>query len=82
MPPDNVALRTSITMIRRPGVTVGYGELVRGTYENRLPRLVVEVPSPSTSNVDRFKKLDGYRRHPTLRYILPLETSFPQRRVV
>ena len=74
---DDVALRTSITTIRRPDVTVECGALVRDTYENRSPRLVVEVLSPSTSSIDRFKKLEEYRRHPTLRYILLVETRFP-----
>lgn len=74
---DDVALRTSIATIRRPDVTVECGELVRDTYENRAPRLVVEVLSPSTTNIDRFRKLDEYRRHPSLAYILLVETRFP-----
>ncbi|HEX8418064.1 MAG TPA: Uma2 family endonuclease, partial [Methylobacterium sp.] len=44
--------------------------------ENRAPRLVVEVLSPSTSSIDRFR-LDEYRRHPKLRDILLVETRFP-----
>lgn len=47
------------------------------TYENRSPRLVVEVLSPSTTNIDRFRKLEEYRRHPRLAYILLIETRFP-----
>lgn len=74
---DDVALRTSIATIRRPDVTVECGELVRDTYENRSPRLVVEVLSPSTASIDRFRKLDEYRRHPSLAYILLVETRFP-----
>lgn len=74
---DDLALRTSIATIRRPDVTVECGELVRDTYESRSPRLVVEVLSPSTTNIDRFRKLDEYRRHPSLAYILLVETRFP-----
>lgn len=74
---DDIALRTSIATIRRPDITVECGELVRDTYESRAPRLVVEVLSPSTSSVDRFRKLDEYRRHPTLSGILLVETRFP-----
>lgn len=74
---DDIALRTSIATLRRPDITVECGELVRDTYESRSPRLVVEVLSPSTSSVDRFRKLDEYRRHPTLRCILLVETRFP-----
>jgi Uma2 family endonuclease len=74
---DDLALRTSIATIRRPDVTVECGKLVRDTYESRSPRLVVEVLSPSTTNIDRFRKLDEYRRHPSLAYILLVETRFP-----
>lgn len=74
---DDIALRTSIATVRRPDITVECGELVRDTYENRQPRLVVEVLSPSTASIDRFRKLDEYRRHPTLLYILLIETRFP-----
>lgn len=73
---DDIALRTSIATIRRPDITVECGELIRDTYENRSPRLVVEVLSPSTTNIDRFRKLNEYRRHPTLAYILLVETRF------
>lgn len=74
---DDIALRTSIATLRRPDITVECAELVRDTYESHAPRLVVEVLSPSTTNIDRFRKLDEYRRHPTLIYILLVETRFP-----
>jgi Uma2 family endonuclease len=74
---DDVSLRTSITTIRRPDATVECGELVHDTHESREPRLVVEVASPSTTTVDRTVKLEEYKRHPTLRYILLLETVAP-----
>ncbi|MGX7706990.1 Uma2 family endonuclease [Methylobacterium sp. Gmos1] len=74
---DDVSLRTSITTIRRPDVTVECGDLVYDTHESREPRLVVEVASPSTTTIDRTVKLEEYKRHPTLRYILLLETVAP-----
>ena len=74
---DDIALRTSIATVRRPDITVECGDLVRDTYENREPRLVVEVLSPSTASIDRFRKLEEYRRHPTLAYILLIETRWP-----
>ena len=74
---DDLALRTGIATIRRPDVTVECGDLVRDIDENRAPRLVVEVLSPSTTNIDRFRKLDEYRCHPSLAYILLVETRFP-----
>ncbi|MEE8631481.1 Uma2 family endonuclease [Methylobacterium ajmalii] len=74
---DDVSLRTSLTTIRRPDVTVECGEMVYDTHEAREPRLVVEVASPSTTTVDRTVKLEEYKRHPSLRYILLLETVAP-----
>lgn len=50
---------------------------LRDTYENRTPKLVVEVLSPSTSTIDRFRKLEEYKCHPTLAYILLVETRWP-----
>ncbi|MET7248345.1 Uma2 family endonuclease [Methylobacterium sp. EM32] len=74
---DDVSLRTSITTIRRPDVTIECGEMVYNTYEAREPHLVVEVASPSTFGVDQTLKLEEYKRHPTLRCILLIETVAP-----
>ena len=41
-----------------------------GSYESHRPTVVVEVLSPSTLKIDRFTKLEEYRRHPSLRHIL------------
>jgi Uma2 family endonuclease len=38
---------------------------------------VVEVLSPSTTNVDRIRKLDEYKGHPTLAYIMLVDTRAP-----
>ncbi|MEG9500582.1 MAG: Uma2 family endonuclease [Methylorubrum extorquens] len=74
----DIAIRTGIRDLRRPDVMVECAELVRDTYEAREPRLVIEVASPSTSAVDRTRKLEEYKRHPTLRCILLVETVLPQ----
>jgi Uma2 family endonuclease len=74
---DGVAVRTKIAGLRRPDVTVECAEMVRDTYEAREPRLVVEVLSPSTMNIDRIRKLDEYKRHPTLDAILIIDTRRP-----
>ncbi|MEH3116067.1 MAG: Uma2 family endonuclease [Methylorubrum populi] len=74
----DIAIRTGIRDLRRPDVMVECAELVRDTDEAREPRLVVEVASPSTSAVDRTRKLEEYKRHPTLRCILLVETILPQ----
>lgn len=74
---DDIGLRTGITTLRRPDVTVECGEFVPDSYECRTPRLVVEVLSPSTASIDRFRKLEEYKRHPTIAYILLVETRWP-----
>ena len=73
----DIALRTHIDGLRRPDVTVECADLVRNAYESLQPRLVVEVLSPSTTSIDQFRKLDEYKRHPTLAHILLVETAEP-----
>ena len=67
--PDT-ALRTSIRNTRRPDVTVECAAPFRDMYDSRRPTVVVEVLSPSTRKIDRFTKLEEYKRHPALRHIL------------
>ena len=74
---DDIAVRTKIRTIRRPDVTVECAELVRDTYEAHEPKLVVEVLSPTTTGIDRFRKLEEYKQHPTLAYVLLIETRSP-----
>jgi Uma2 family endonuclease len=71
---DDIALRTKIRTIRRPDVTVDCGPLAPDAYESGEPKLVVEVLSPSTTDIDRFRKLEEYKLHPSLAYILLVET--------
>jgi Uma2 family endonuclease len=52
--------------------------LVPDTDEAREPRLVVEVASPSTTTIDQTRKVEEYKRHPTLTTILLVETVTPQ----
>jgi Uma2 family endonuclease len=66
----DTALRTAIRSSRRPDVTVDCAPPEAGSYEARRPTVVVEVLSPSTRKLDRFTKLEEYRRHPSLRHIL------------
>ena len=40
------------------------------SFEASKPTVVIEVLSPSTRKIDRFTKLEEYRRHPNLRHIL------------
>ena len=66
----NTALRTSARSARRPDVAVDCAPPEAGSYEAHRPTVVVEVLSPSTRKLDRFTKLEEYRRHPSLRHIL------------
>ena len=74
----DISIRTSIRGLRRPDVMVECAPLVPDTYEVLEPRLVVEVASPSTTTVDQTRKVEEYKRHPTLAYILLVETLKPQ----
>ncbi|KQP83428.1 hypothetical protein ASF60_22155 [Methylobacterium sp. Leaf113] len=74
----NISIRTSIRGLRRPDVMVECAPLVPDTYEAREPKLVVEVASPSTTTIDQTRKVEEYKRHPTLAYILLVETLKPQ----
>lgn len=74
----DIALLTSIRGLRRPDVMVECAPLVPDTYEAREPKLVVEVASPSTTTIDQTRKVEEYKRHPTLAYILLVETLKPQ----
>ena len=66
-------LRTSIRTSRRPDVTVDCAAPDGRSYEARKPTAVIEVLSPSTRKIDRFTKLEEYRRHPSLRHILLID---------
>ena len=66
----DTALRTKISSARRPDVTIDCASPERTSYEARQPVAVFEVLSPSTRKIDRFTKLEEYRRHPTLRHIV------------
>jgi Uma2 family endonuclease len=46
--------------------------------EAQDPRLVLEVLSPSTINLDRFRKLDEYKTHPSILLILLADARVPE----
>jgi len=66
----DTAVRTSIRSLRRPDVTVDCAPPDARSFEASKPTVVIEVLSPSTRKIDRFTKLEEYRRHPNLRHIL------------
>jgi Uma2 family endonuclease len=66
-------VRTSIRGIRRPDVTVDCAPPAPGSQEAQAPTLAVEVLSPSNRPADRIRKIEEYKRLPTLLYILFVE---------
>jgi Uma2 family endonuclease len=74
----DTAVRTSIRALRRPDVTVECAPIDRNSYEAHAPRLIVEVLSPSTRQIDRIRKLEEYKRLPTLTMIMFVEPNLPQ----
>jgi Uma2 family endonuclease len=74
----DTAVRTSIRGIRRPDVTIECAPIDRNSYEAHAPRLVIEVLSPSTRQIDRIRKLEEYKRLPTLAMIMFVEPNLPQ----
>jgi Uma2 family endonuclease len=69
----DTAVRTAIRSFRRPDVTVECAPIDRASYEAHAPKLVVEVLSPSTRQIDRLRKAEEYKRLPTLTAIMFVE---------
>ena len=74
---DDIATRTGVASIRRPDITVECGRPAPSSMEALEPRIVVEVLSPSTMNLDRLRKLEEYKRHPAIQVILLVDTFAP-----
>jgi len=62
---------------RRPDAGVECGRLDDQSYEAGEVRMVVEVLSPSTRDVDTFAKLDEYKGIDSMDYILFVEPNAP-----
>jgi Uma2 family endonuclease len=71
------SIETRPGQIRRPDVGVDCGPRDPNGTKAALPRLVVEVLSPSTRDCDTFKKLDEYEETGSLEYIVLVEPNEP-----
>ncbi len=71
----DVAIQVPGRGLRRADAAVDCGPLRDTEHVASEPLLVVEVLSPSTRQIDRFRKLEEYKSVPTLRYILLIEPS-------
>jgi len=69
------SLETRPGQIRRPDVGLDCGPRRPNDTKAALPRLVVEVLSPSTRDFDTFNKLDEYKAVNSLDYILFVEPN-------
>lgn len=71
------AVETYPGQIRRPDVGVDCGPRNPNSYKAQAPRLVVEVLSPSTRDLDALQKLGEYKNVKTLSHILFVEPLAP-----
>jgi Uma2 family endonuclease len=69
---SDIHFKLSESRYVHPDVTVGCDERDRGKRDSiQYPRLVIEVLSPGTENVDKGEKLEMYLDHPSIEeYIL------------
>jgi Uma2 family endonuclease len=73
----DVAIRIPSGGLRRADAAVDCGPLRDSDYTASEPVLVIEVLSPSTRQIDRFRKLEEYKSVASIRYILLVEPSVP-----
>ena len=66
----DLALRTKIRSLRRADVLVTCDEPKLDVYEAQEPRMVVEVLSPSNKGLPWHRKIEEYRQHGKLVYLL------------
>jgi Uma2 family endonuclease len=67
------ALRISFRTVRRPDVTIDCASPERSSYEAHCATVVVDMLAPIRRELDRFTKLDEYRRHLSLRHVLLID---------
>ncbi len=71
----DTALRTRIRSVRRPDVMVTCDPPRNDVYEAINPQVAIEVLSKSNAGIDWDRKLNEYRRHPKLDYILLVDSA-------
>ncbi len=71
----DLALRTKIRSLRRADVLVTCDEPSLQIYEAQDPKMVVEVLSPSNKGLPWHRKIEEYRQHAKLAYLLLIESE-------
>ena len=74
----DLALRTKIRSLRRADVLVTCDEPRLDVYEAQEPRMVVEVLSPSNKGLPWHRKIEEYRQHSKLVYLLLVDSESSQ----
>lgn len=74
----DLALRTRIRSLRRADVMVTCDPPRPDVYEAQDPRMVVEVLSPSNQGLGWQRKIEEYRQHSRLVYLLLIESAREQ----
>jgi Uma2 family endonuclease len=77
----DVAIMLPAGNLRRPDAAIDCGPLQDRDYVASEPVFVVEVLSPSTRQIDRFRKLEEYKTVLSIRSILLVEPSVPAARL-
>lgn len=77
----DVAIELPDGSLRRPDAAIDCGPLRDADYVASEPVLVIEVLSPSTRQIDRFRKLEEYKEVRSIRYIVLVEPSIPAARL-
>lgn len=71
----DLALRTKIRSLRRADVLVTCDEPRLDVYEAEDPKMVVEVLSPSNKGLPWQRKIEEYRQHAKLVYLLLIDSE-------
>lgn len=72
------AVETFPGQIRRPDAGIDCGAFDPDGYLASEPVVVFEVLSPSTRDFDRLRKVEEYKRVPTMRHVVVVEPKRPQ----
>jgi Uma2 family endonuclease len=72
------SIETRPGRIRRPDIGVDCGRREPNAYTAASPRVVVEVLSPSTRDVDTIVKLEEYQQLPSVERVLLVEPNAPE----
>jgi Uma2 family endonuclease len=75
---QDIAVKIPRGNVRRPDVLAECGPFDLKATWSVEPKLVAEVLSPSTINLDRVRKLEEYKTVPSLAYIMLVDTTKPQ----